>query len=107
MRYVFNNDQRTDTLTSENSTRETSKSSSSKHDDSDSESEEYEVEKLVDICYGDPDNTGKDGLKFKVWQEALCCNYVVDRTLLLRVLRMFFSPLRTSKTDILHFFASL
>ncbi|KAK4384758.1 DNA (cytosine-5)-methyltransferase CMT2 [Sesamum angolense] len=29
-------------------------------------SDEYEVEKLVDICYGDPSDTGKRGLKFKV-----------------------------------------
>lgn len=75
-RYVFNNDRRTDKLRSENSTRKIGESSSSKHDDSDSE--EYEVEKLVDICYGDPDNTGKNGLKFKVWLEPLCWNYVVD-----------------------------
>ncbi|XP_028105482.1 DNA (cytosine-5)-methyltransferase CMT2-like isoform X1 [Camellia sinensis] len=27
---------------------------------------EYEVLRLVDICYGDPCNTGKQGLKFKV-----------------------------------------
>ncbi|KAH6754998.1 chromomethylase 2 [Perilla frutescens var. hirtella] len=27
---------------------------------------EYEVERLVDICYGDPSDTGKRGLKFKV-----------------------------------------
>ncbi|KAK4433200.1 DNA (cytosine-5)-methyltransferase CMT2 [Sesamum alatum] len=29
-------------------------------------SDEYEVEKLVDVCYGDPTETGKRGLKFKV-----------------------------------------
>ncbi|KAI3457882.1 hypothetical protein Pfo_014545 [Paulownia fortunei] len=29
-------------------------------------SSEYEVEKLVDICYGDPTDTGKRGLNFKV-----------------------------------------
>lgn len=63
-RYVFNNDQRTDTLRSVNSIKETSESSSSRDDDSDSE--EYEVEKLVDICFGDPEKTGKNGLKFKV-----------------------------------------
>ncbi|XP_038685024.1 DNA (cytosine-5)-methyltransferase CMT2-like isoform X2 [Tripterygium wilfordii] len=28
--------------------------------------EEYEVSSIVDICYGDPDKTGKHGLKFKV-----------------------------------------
>lgn len=27
---------------------------------------EYEVSKLVDICYGDPNKTGKRGLNFKV-----------------------------------------
>ncbi|WOK92714.1 DNA (cytosine-5)-methyltransferase 1-like [Canna indica] len=27
---------------------------------------EYEVSKLVDICYGDPSNVGKPGLRFKV-----------------------------------------
>lgn len=27
---------------------------------------EYEVSSLVDICYGDPSNTGEHGLKFKV-----------------------------------------
>lgn len=63
-RYVFNNDQRTDTLRSVNSIKETNESSSSRDDDSDSE--EYEVEKLVDIYFGDPDKTGKNGLKFKV-----------------------------------------
>jgi hypothetical protein len=26
----------------------------------------FEVEKLVDICYGDPDKTGKRGLYLKV-----------------------------------------
>lgn len=30
------------------------------------ESEEYEVLKLVDICYGDPNDNGKHGLNFKV-----------------------------------------
>ncbi|KAL6533426.1 hypothetical protein OROMI_027538 [Orobanche minor] len=29
-------------------------------------STEYEVEKIVDLCYGDPTGTGKRGLKFKV-----------------------------------------
>ncbi|ESQ55474.1 hypothetical protein EUTSA_v10024250mg [Eutrema salsugineum] len=62
-RYVFNNNQTTDTLRSINSKRETSERSSSSDD---SEPEEYEIEKLVDICYGDPDNTGASGLKFKV-----------------------------------------
>lgn len=27
---------------------------------------EYEVSSLVDICYGDPSETGQHGLKFKV-----------------------------------------
>lgn len=36
-------------------------------DSSSSESdEEFVVSKLVDICYGDPTNVGKRGLKFKV-----------------------------------------
>ncbi|KAL1224749.1 DNA (cytosine-5)-methyltransferase CMT2 [Cardamine amara subsp. amara] len=71
-RYVFHNDQRTDTFRSENSTRETGESSSSKHKDSDSG--EYEVEKLVDICYGDPNDTGKNGLKFKVHWKGYSSN---------------------------------
>lgn len=33
---------------------------------SNASSEEYEVLKLVDICYGDPNNEGKSGLHFKV-----------------------------------------
>lgn len=32
----------------------------------DKNSREYEVERLVDICYGDPTDTGKRELKFKV-----------------------------------------
>lgn len=28
--------------------------------------DEFEVSRLVDICYGDPAHTGKRGLKFKV-----------------------------------------
>lgn len=84
-RYVSNNG-----LNPENSTRETSESSSSTDDDS--EPEEYEVEKLVDICYGDPDKSGESGLKFKVWQEDVCYNFVVDRlySLVFTGLRMFF-----------------
>ncbi|KAH7668771.1 DNA (cytosine-5-)-methyltransferase protein [Dioscorea alata] len=35
-------------------------------DDSSMASEEFEVSRLVDICYGDPANVGKRGLKFKV-----------------------------------------
>jgi hypothetical protein len=31
----------------------------------------FEVEKFVDICYGDPNSTGKDGLCFKVLQARL------------------------------------
>ncbi|KAK1314626.1 DNA (cytosine-5)-methyltransferase 1 [Acorus calamus] len=34
--------------------------------DSSPDSEEFEVQKLIDICYGDPTNVGKDGLMFKV-----------------------------------------
>lgn len=29
--------------------------------------EEFEIAKLVGICYGDPDNIGKVGIKFKVY----------------------------------------
>ncbi|XP_010449422.1 PREDICTED: DNA (cytosine-5)-methyltransferase CMT2-like [Camelina sativa] len=72
-RYVLNNnDQRTDTLRSVNSTKKTSESSSSTDDDSDSD--EYEVEKLVDICYGDPNKTGKIGLRFKVHWKGYSSN---------------------------------
>nr|AEP33250.1 CMT-type DNA-methyltransferase [Posidonia oceanica] len=35
------------------------------NDDADSD-EEFVVEKLLDICYGDPAKIGKDGIKFKV-----------------------------------------
>lgn len=34
--------------------------------DADVDSGEYEVSSLVDICYGDPSQTGEHGLKFKV-----------------------------------------
>ncbi|CAH2078574.1 unnamed protein product [Thlaspi arvense] len=70
-RYVFSNDQTTDTLRSVNSKREATESRSSRDD---SEPEEYEVEKLVDICYGDPDNTGEYGLKFKVHWKGYSSN---------------------------------
>lgn len=37
------------------------------HEDSEPPNgEDFEVEKLVDICYGDPSNINKVGLKFKV-----------------------------------------
>lgn len=32
--------------------------------------DEYEVERLVDICYGDPSKTGERGLKFKVLHKS-------------------------------------
>ncbi|XP_072994639.1 DNA (cytosine-5)-methyltransferase CMT2-like isoform X1 [Typha latifolia] len=35
---------------------------------------EYEVSRLVDICYGDPANVGKRGLKFKVRWKGYCHN---------------------------------
>ncbi|WZZ24905.1 hypothetical protein YC2023_008306 [Brassica napus] len=69
-RYVRNNGHTTDTLNPENSTKEATESSSSTEDDS--EPEEYEVEKLVDICYGDPDKTGERGLKFKGGVGVIC-----------------------------------
>lgn len=34
--------------------------------DADVDSGEYEVSSIVDICYGDPSQTGEHGLKFKV-----------------------------------------
>ncbi|CAN8274525.1 unnamed protein product [Cochlearia groenlandica] len=71
-RYLFDNDHTTAPLRSVNSTRETTESSSSS--DSDSEPEEFEVEKLVDICYGDPDKTGDCGLKFKVHWKGYSSN---------------------------------
>ncbi|ONK68287.1 uncharacterized protein A4U43_C05F9680 [Asparagus officinalis] len=36
------------------------------HDDSEISSDEFEVLRLVDICYGDPAKSGEHGLKFKV-----------------------------------------
>lgn len=33
---------------------------------------EYEVARLIDICYGDPSNKGKRGLKFKVQFSYSC-----------------------------------
>lgn len=36
--------------------------------DTEESSEEYEVDYLVDICYGDPSEEGKRGLHFKVPQ---------------------------------------
>lgn len=71
-RYVRNNGHTTDTLNPGNSTKEATESSSSTEDDS--EPEEYEVEKLVDICYGDPDKTGERGLKFKVHWKGYSSN---------------------------------
>lgn len=38
-------------------------------EDIDISSGEYEVSRLVDICFGDPTGTGKRGLKFKVPHE--------------------------------------
>ncbi|KAG6526584.1 hypothetical protein ZIOFF_016575 [Zingiber officinale] len=34
--------------------------------------EEFEVEKLVGICYGDPNNIGKVGIKFKGQVDVIC-----------------------------------
>ncbi|KAK1267037.1 DNA (cytosine-5)-methyltransferase 1 [Acorus gramineus] len=33
---------------------------------------EFEVQKLIDICYGDPTNVGKDGLMFKGDADVIC-----------------------------------
>lgn len=40
---------------------------------SDTPPDEHEVSSLVDICYGDPCNTGNHGLKFKVCWKGLYC----------------------------------
>lgn len=47
----------------------------------DKKSCEYEVERLVDICYGDPTDTGKRGLKFKVKLFSLktCLYFQLDK----------------------------
>lgn len=55
----------------ENSFAEESESNSSDDEDGSAVSTgvpkgEFEVGKLVGICYGDPGNIGEDGLKFKV-----------------------------------------
>lgn len=40
--------------------------------------EEYEVSSILDICYGDPEGTGKRGLKFKVFQYYwLMCTSII------------------------------
>ncbi|KAG8634063.1 DNA (cytosine-5)-methyltransferase CMT2 isoform X2 [Manihot esculenta] len=43
-------------------------------EDIDISSGEYEVSRLVDICFGDPTGTGKRGLKFKVHWKGYCSN---------------------------------
>ncbi|KAF4401783.1 hypothetical protein G4B88_000831 [Cannabis sativa] len=43
-----------------------SKASTEVEDDHESSTEEFEVSNFVDICYGDPNKTGKRGLNFKV-----------------------------------------
>ena len=43
-----------------------SKASTAAENDDEILTDEFEVSSLVDICYGDPDNTGKRGLKLKV-----------------------------------------
>lgn len=63
--YVCNNGYIIDILNFENLIKEVIESSFFIEDDL--EFEEYEVEKLVDICYGDFDKIGECGLKFKVW----------------------------------------
>lgn len=57
-------------LQEEDSDTETS-GNQDKEDDEDDGSisqEEYEVEKLLDVCYGDPNEVKKVGLYFKVCQ---------------------------------------
>lgn len=43
--------------------------------DNPSDSEEFEVEKLLAVCYGDPNNVKKPGLYFKVWWLQTCTTY--------------------------------
>lgn len=38
--------------------------------------DEFEVDKLVGICYGDPSDIGKIGLKFKVTQSCQFFNLI-------------------------------
>lgn len=54
------------------------KSNPHARDDSSMDSEEFEVSRLVDICYGDPANVGKRGLKFKVHYQFLLFYYLVS-----------------------------
>ena len=63
-RYVFNNEGRT-LKTKAEDTRDV-KSNLDSPSDVKIPAGEYEVLHLVDICYGDPSETGKRGLKLKV-----------------------------------------
>lgn len=45
-------------------------------DDLEATPDEYEVSRLVDICYGDPSESGERGLKFKVSLFILPISYV-------------------------------
>lgn len=38
---------------------------------------EYEVARLIDICYGDPCDTGKRGINFKVNVSCSCLSKMV------------------------------
>ncbi|KAJ0110851.1 hypothetical protein Patl1_03624 [Pistacia atlantica] len=63
-RYAINNKENTRPSRSEVSRSATNNVSSSSG--ADIPTGEFEVASVVDICYGDPDKTGKRGLKFKV-----------------------------------------
>ncbi|KAJ0054340.1 hypothetical protein Pint_03547 [Pistacia integerrima] len=63
-RYAINNKENTRPSRSEVSRSGTNNVSSSSG--ADIPTGEFEVASVVDICYGDPDKTGKRGLKFKV-----------------------------------------
>lgn len=47
-------------------------------DDLEATPDEYEVSRLVDICYGDPSESGERGLKFKVSLFILPISYAVS-----------------------------
>lgn len=57
-RYKVNDDEKTHPLRS--------KTSRVPKNDNEIATGEYEVSRIVDICYGDPNKTGKRGVNFKV-----------------------------------------
>lgn len=38
------------------------------NDENDSDDPEFEVDYVLEVCYGDPNKTNKRGLYFKVWK---------------------------------------